>query len=233
MEPELRERIFEHYLYCLPEGEMIIAYPVPGPDNDVRPGRRSYNWVWYHPVEAGDALRALCTDGSAVFTRSASRRRSSAPRSSREIRGIAREVLAPQIAVVIERTPQPFFQAIYDLEAPRLVQGRVALLGDAAFVARPHVGMGVTKAALDASVSLTSSPQRARRLRGCARALRREAASFRNARRGARPQARQAPRSADEQAARARGRLKSFIRTRRSSCAKSVRGCARSRSFSS
>jgi 2-polyprenyl-6-methoxyphenol hydroxylase-like FAD-dependent oxidoreductase len=28
--------------------------------------------------------------------------------------------------------------------------GRVALLGDAAFVARPHVGMGVTKAALDA-----------------------------------------------------------------------------------
>ncbi len=28
--------------------------------------------------------------------------------------------------------------------------GRVALLGDAAFVARPHVGAGVTKAALDA-----------------------------------------------------------------------------------
>ncbi len=28
--------------------------------------------------------------------------------------------------------------------------GRVALVGDAAFVARPHVGMGVTKAALDA-----------------------------------------------------------------------------------
>jgi 2-polyprenyl-6-methoxyphenol hydroxylase-like FAD-dependent oxidoreductase len=28
--------------------------------------------------------------------------------------------------------------------------GRVALLGDAAFVARPHVGLGVTKAALDA-----------------------------------------------------------------------------------
>jgi 2-polyprenyl-6-methoxyphenol hydroxylase-like FAD-dependent oxidoreductase len=28
--------------------------------------------------------------------------------------------------------------------------GRVALMGDAAFVARPHVGMGVTKAAEDA-----------------------------------------------------------------------------------
>jgi 2-polyprenyl-6-methoxyphenol hydroxylase-like FAD-dependent oxidoreductase len=48
------------------------------------------------------------------------------------------------------RGEQPFFQAIYDLASPRLVFGRVALLGDAAFVARPHVGAGVTKAALDA-----------------------------------------------------------------------------------
>jgi 2-polyprenyl-6-methoxyphenol hydroxylase-like FAD-dependent oxidoreductase len=31
------------------------------------------------------------------------------------------------------------------------VFGRVVLLGDAAFVARPHVGAGVTKAALDAA----------------------------------------------------------------------------------
>jgi 2-polyprenyl-6-methoxyphenol hydroxylase-like FAD-dependent oxidoreductase len=45
---------------------------------------------------------------------------------------------------------QPFFQAIFDIESPRLTVGRAALLGDAAFVARPHVGMGVTKGALDA-----------------------------------------------------------------------------------
>jgi 2-polyprenyl-6-methoxyphenol hydroxylase-like FAD-dependent oxidoreductase len=32
-----------------------------------------------------------------------------------------------------------------------MVIGRVALLGDSAFVARPHVGAGVTKAALDAA----------------------------------------------------------------------------------
>jgi 2-polyprenyl-6-methoxyphenol hydroxylase-like FAD-dependent oxidoreductase len=31
-----------------------------------------------------------------------------------------------------------------------MVFGRAAILGDAAFVARPHVGAGVTKAALDA-----------------------------------------------------------------------------------
>lgn len=33
---------------------------------------------------------------------------------------------------------------------PRLTFGRVALVGDAAFVARPHVGTAVTKAAQDA-----------------------------------------------------------------------------------
>jgi 2-polyprenyl-6-methoxyphenol hydroxylase-like FAD-dependent oxidoreductase len=62
----------------------------------------------------------------------------------------ARALLAPPLVDVIEHTRQPFFQPIYDLASSRVVCGRVALLGDAAFVARPHVGAGVTKAALDA-----------------------------------------------------------------------------------
>ncbi|NOO64501.1 hypothetical protein G9P73_27545, partial [Klebsiella pneumoniae] len=35
-------------------------------------------------------------------------------------------------------------------DSPRTVFGRVALLGDAAFIARPHPGAGTTKAAMDA-----------------------------------------------------------------------------------
>ena len=58
--------------------------------------------------------------------------------------------MAPQVAEIFTRT-RPFFQPIFDLESPHLVFGRVALVGDAAFVARPHVGAGVTKAALDAA----------------------------------------------------------------------------------
>jgi 2-polyprenyl-6-methoxyphenol hydroxylase-like FAD-dependent oxidoreductase len=61
----------------------------------------------------------------------------------------ARELLAPLLAELVDRS-QPFFQAIFDVESPRLAVQRACLLGDAAFVARPHVGMGVTKAALDA-----------------------------------------------------------------------------------
>jgi 2-polyprenyl-6-methoxyphenol hydroxylase-like FAD-dependent oxidoreductase len=62
----------------------------------------------------------------------------------------ARALLAPQFAEVVRLTEQPFFQPIYDVESDKLVFGRVVLAGDAAFVARPHVGMGVTKAAGDA-----------------------------------------------------------------------------------
>src|ERR1700733_3109721 len=62
----------------------------------------------------------------------------------------AERLLAPQIAGIFVRAA-PFFQPIYDLESPSIVFGRVALAGDAAFVARPHVGAGTTKAAVDAA----------------------------------------------------------------------------------
>ena len=61
----------------------------------------------------------------------------------------------------MRRARQPFVQPIYDLESPRMAFGRVALAGDAAFVARPHVGMGVTKGAADAMAladSLAENP---------------------------------------------------------------------------
>ena len=47
-------------------------------------------------------------------------------------------------------TAQIILQPIFDLESPRIAFGRVALVGDAAFVARPHVATGVMKAAIDA-----------------------------------------------------------------------------------
>jgi 2-polyprenyl-6-methoxyphenol hydroxylase-like FAD-dependent oxidoreductase len=66
------------------------------------------------------------------------------------VKADARARLAPALAEVFCRAEQPFFQPIFDLTAPRMVFGRALVLGDAAFVARPHVGAGVTKAALDA-----------------------------------------------------------------------------------
>jgi 2-polyprenyl-6-methoxyphenol hydroxylase-like FAD-dependent oxidoreductase len=147
--PELHREIFEHNIVCYPDGDAMTAYPVPGPNNDVRPGRRAYNWVWYHPV-AAEGLADLCTDATGFCHGTAI-----APASIRQelidaMRATAQYSLAPQCVRVIDLTEQPFFQAIFDLEVPRMAHGRAAILGDAAFVARPHVGMGVTKAALDA-----------------------------------------------------------------------------------
>lgn len=60
-------------------------------------------------------------------------------------------MLPPPFAAAMEATADPFFQPILDLDLPRLVAERVALLGDVAFVALPHVVAGVTKAALNAT----------------------------------------------------------------------------------
>src|SRR5262249_40890848 len=75
----------------------------------------------------------------------------------------AAQVLAPQFAEAIARARLVFFQPIVDLEMPRLVVGRVVVIGDAAFVARPHVAVGVRKAAGDA-LALVSAIQEGNRL---------------------------------------------------------------------
>ena len=107
MRPGLHAEIFERYVFCLPEGEMVIAYPVPGPHNDLRPGRRSYNLVWYHPVDEAE-LRALCTDATGHYHRLGIPPPLIRPEAIRDIRAVAHNVLAPQIAEVMELTPQLF-----------------------------------------------------------------------------------------------------------------------------
>ena len=150
MSPELHREIFNHSVVCLPEGEIFAGYPVPGPNDDLRPGHRAYNLVWYHPVEEKRELVDLCTDASGHCHGTSIAPPLIRPEITARMREVAREVFAPQCAQVVDLIPQLFFQAIFDMVPPRLVQGRVLLLGDAAIVARPHVGMGVTKAAFDA-----------------------------------------------------------------------------------
>jgi 2-polyprenyl-6-methoxyphenol hydroxylase-like FAD-dependent oxidoreductase len=59
--------------------------------------------------------------------------------------------LPPQFAEVVVRADRHLMQPIYDVESEKVAFGHVALIGDAAFVARPHVGIGVLKAAQDAA----------------------------------------------------------------------------------
>ena len=144
------QEMFARYTMGFPEGEMILCYPVPGRDNDTRPGRRGYNHIWYRPTDFHTTLRDICTDIAGHCHGISIPPPLIRPEVTARIKADAHRLLAPQIAAVVERTEQLFFQAIFDLESPALALGRVVLLGDAAFVARPHVGVGVTKAAMDA-----------------------------------------------------------------------------------
>jgi 2-polyprenyl-6-methoxyphenol hydroxylase-like FAD-dependent oxidoreductase len=108
------------------------------------------NWLWYHPVQAG-RLAELCTDASGDHHDAGIPPPLIRPEVIAAFRAEAHTILPPQFVALTEATPAPFFQPIFDLDCPRAVAGRVALLGDAACVARPHVGAGVTKAALNAA----------------------------------------------------------------------------------
>lgn len=146
---QARRDAFPYFAFGLPPHEQMIAYPVAGRDNSVAPGQRRYNFVWYRPV-GEPALRAMLTDAEGKVWSDGIPPPLIRPEVLADARRAARQVLAPQFAEVVEKTAALLFQPIYDLESPRLVFGRIVLLGDAAFVARPHCGMGVTKAAGDA-----------------------------------------------------------------------------------
>jgi 2-polyprenyl-6-methoxyphenol hydroxylase-like FAD-dependent oxidoreductase len=149
--PEIRAEIFERYTFCLPEGEMLLAYAVPGRNNETQPGKRAYNIVWYRPTDPEKTLPDLCTDATGKCHGTSIAPPLIRPDVTAAIKATARALVAPQVAEIFALTPQPFFQPIVDLASPRIAFGRVALVGDAAFVARPHVGAGVTKASLDAA----------------------------------------------------------------------------------
>jgi 2-polyprenyl-6-methoxyphenol hydroxylase-like FAD-dependent oxidoreductase len=147
--PAVWRELVDLYAFCLPEGEQLISYAVPGRDNSTAVGRRAYNIVWYRPVDRG-TLADFCTDTNGRHHANGIPPPLIRPDVIARIKAEARATIAPQIAEVFARSV-PFFQPIYDLVSPQIVFGRVALAGDAAFVARPHAGAGTTKAALDAA----------------------------------------------------------------------------------
>ncbi|MGE8365104.1 FAD binding domain-containing protein [Cupriavidus sp.] len=142
--------IFDKFAFCLPPHEQILGYPVAGDGNSIEPGQRRYNFVWYRATREEDELPNLLTDGTGKYWANGIPPGVIRPDVLADMEGAATDFLAPQFAEIVAKTAQPLFQPIFDLTVPRMAFGRIALLGDAAFVARPHCGMGVTKAAGDA-----------------------------------------------------------------------------------
>lgn len=144
------DTVFDTFGFGVPAGEQLIGYPVAGQGNAVGRGQRRYNFVWYRPAPDDGTLQSLMTDADGHHHAGGLPPNKVSWRHVAAVRAAAREKLAPQFAEMLEKTAQPFLQPIYDFCSQRIAFGRIALMGDASFVARPHVGMGVTKAAEDA-----------------------------------------------------------------------------------
>ena len=80
--PAIHAQLFANYTYCLPPGELFLAYPVPGRNNETQPGQRAYNIVWYRPTTP-EQLADLCTDASGKMPRHLDPAAAAAPRRDR------------------------------------------------------------------------------------------------------------------------------------------------------
>jgi 2,6-dihydroxypyridine 3-monooxygenase len=142
------ERLHDAITYQqLPAGH-ILVYPIPAPDGSVRAGERLMNMVWYRNVDR-DELERVLTDRHGDARPVSVPPGMASPELVRGMRDQAHDLLAPPIAEFVLRVEEPFIQAVFDIDVPQMAFGRVCLLGDAAFVARPHAAAGTAKAAED------------------------------------------------------------------------------------
>lgn len=147
--PAIHEGIFPNFAFFAPSGTQIIGYPIAGLGNDLRPGQRRYNFVWYKPVPA-ETLHGMLTDADGNHHPVSIPPPLVRAEVLEDLRRAAIAQLPAPFVDILAHSERAFFTPIYDHHSTIMHDGRVALSGDAACVARPHVGMGVTKAAEDA-----------------------------------------------------------------------------------
>jgi 2-polyprenyl-6-methoxyphenol hydroxylase-like FAD-dependent oxidoreductase len=115
----------------------ILVYFIPGDGTDTTQGKRRLNWVWYVGVGEAD-LPGLLVDRDGRQHHASLPLGGTPDAAIRGLRDLARREVHPMLAALVAATPQPFLQTIVDIVPTRTVFGRVCLLGDAAFVVRPH-----------------------------------------------------------------------------------------------
>ena len=124
--------------------EELVTYPVLGDDGHVY-----INIVWYRRVSDAQR-RQLFTDEAGAYHPQGISPLAIRPGFVAQAKADASAIFHPHLAEAIALAPEFLLQVIVDQAAPVMAVGRTALVGDAAFVARPHVGQGVTKAGGDA-----------------------------------------------------------------------------------
>jgi 2-polyprenyl-6-methoxyphenol hydroxylase-like FAD-dependent oxidoreductase len=149
MPPAARETLHGDFGFANNRGSHILGYLVPGEHNDVRPDHRLYNWVWYRVADER-LLTEIMTDRNGQERGYAIPEGLLAEKWIAHLHRDAETLLPAPFRQVVEARAQPFAQAIRDLASDRVVDGRVAVIGDAAAIPRPHTAASTSKAAANA-----------------------------------------------------------------------------------
>jgi 2,6-dihydroxypyridine 3-monooxygenase len=150
LEPSVINIFKDKFTFYQGRNSHMLCYLIPGVNGELFEGRRRLNWVWYWNIPEND-LRAALTDKTGIS------RDYSVPRGTvsedliEQQRVVAKDFLPQALQQVFACTPTPFLQPIYDLSVPQKAFGRVCLLGDAAFLLRPHTAASTSKAATNAT----------------------------------------------------------------------------------
>jgi 2-polyprenyl-6-methoxyphenol hydroxylase-like FAD-dependent oxidoreductase len=147
--PKTLKEIFPYFVFYLPPRQEIITYPIAGFNNDLRPGHRRYNFIWYRVADENQ-LREMNVDRNGVQHDYSVPPPLIRPELIEGMYSDARDIMPEVMLDCVMTMKQPFITPIYDFTADRIVFGRVAMVGDAAANARPHMGFGVAKAGGDA-----------------------------------------------------------------------------------
>jgi 2,6-dihydroxypyridine 3-monooxygenase len=147
LEPRLRSALAGHITYQLLDAGHTLAYLIPGAR--VGASRAALNWIWYRRLDEGPDLTRAMTDAAGRHHELSVPPGAVAAAVEGELRDAAADLLAGDLAALVKATPRPFIQRVVDVEVERMAFGRVCLVGDAAFVARPHAAAGTAKAAAD------------------------------------------------------------------------------------
>src|SRR5204863_6489175 len=61
LSPQTLKEIFPYFVFYLPPRQEVITYPIAGFNDDLRPGHRRYNFIWYRVANAAQ-LREMNVD---------------------------------------------------------------------------------------------------------------------------------------------------------------------------
>jgi len=144
---DLFEQFSENYTFYHSPNSQILSYPVPGPNDELTPGERRINWVWYYNVPEPELESYLRTEkGTSRYSVPPGAMH---PEVRETLQSIAAETLPDCFERLVGLTADPFIQSVQDLLVSRMVFDRTCIIGDAAAFIRPHMAAGTAKAAAD------------------------------------------------------------------------------------